>query len=164
MSGTGPDVSALLDALAGRFDRWRWAPGLTPAVVAAATGEPMTPSPSQVGERYLSSVSVRLPAQPYPVRLRWSDDEELALVEIPGPVPDPDWPTVLAQLGEPDVVHPHGRGPFPGSDQRCHLTLGLTLFDGAGLGYQAVWLYPPMAAHEYAARTVAFQTPTRARR
>ncbi|MEI2764386.1 MAG: hypothetical protein V9F82_01640 [Dermatophilaceae bacterium] len=164
MTGPGADTRALLDALAGRFDRWRWTAGLTAQVVAAATGIPMSPRPTRLGERTVGSVSVAIPPQPYAVRLRWEIDGELALVELSAPAADPDWPTVLAALGEPDLVHPPGRGPFPGSAQRCHLSRGVTVFDGAGLGYQAVWLYPPMSAQEYAARTAPWQTPTRVRR
>ncbi|MEI2732158.1 MAG: hypothetical protein V9G08_09195 [Dermatophilaceae bacterium] len=164
MMPTRPDPQALLDALAGRYERWHWSPGLTAEVVGAAIGIPLAPQPTHVGARTLHSTVAHIPTQPYAVRFRWDDDGELALVELAAPPATPDWATVLAALGDPDVVHPHGRGPLPGSDQLCFLTRGLTVFDGAGLGYQAVWLYPPTTAQEYAERTAAFQTPTRMRR
>jgi hypothetical protein len=75
----------------------------------------------------------------------------------------PSWPEVVDALGPPDVILDHGRGPHPGADQRCHFERGLTVFDGAGLGYQAVWLYPPMSATAYPELTGALETPQRGR-
>ena len=161
---TPPAGAGLLtEALAGRYDRWRWSPGLTPEVVGAALGVPLSPGPVRLAGRDLLGAVVTVPDQPYPVHLRWQRDGELALVELSQPPASPSWPAVVAALGEPDVVHPHGGGAYPGSEQRCHLDRGLTVFDGAGLGYQAVWLYPPTTPEEYGALTGAFETPTRSR-
>jgi len=153
----------LLDALSGRYDRWHWSPGLTPKVVGAALGLPLAPGPTRLAGRELRSAVAVVAGQPYAVRLYWEPGGELALVELSQPPAVPSWPAVIEALGEPDVVHPHGSGAIPGSEQRCHFDRGLTVFDGARLGYQAVWLYPPMTEQEYTARTAAFDTPTRPR-
>lgn len=150
-------AGALVDALAGRFDRWWWSPGLDPEVVGDAVRQELRP-PGQVrhgGRERLQAVT-DVAGQPWPVRFRWELDGELALVELSEPPADPSWPTVLAALGEPTVVLPRGRGPVPGGEQRCHLDRGITVFDSGGLGYQAVWLYPPMSAADYPERTGAF--------
>lgn len=162
-TGSTPDARPLTEALAGRYDRWRWRPGLTPRVVGAALGVDLSPGPVRLAGRDLLGAVVIVPDQPYPVHLRWRTDGELALVELSQPPAAPSWPAVIAALGEPDVVHPHGSGAHPGSEQRCHLDRGLTVFDGAGLGYQAVWLYPPTTPDEYAVLTGALATPTRSR-
>ena len=163
-ASSGAGASALLDALAGRLDRWRWSPGLTPEVVGQALGVHLAPGPARLQGRDLMQTAVTVPGQPYPVRLRWEVDGELALAELSAPVATPSWPDVLAALGDPTVVLDPGPGPFPGSAQRCHLDRGLTIFDGAGLGYQAVWLYPPMPQAEYGTRTGAFEPVRRTRR
>jgi hypothetical protein len=162
MNGSG--ATFLLEALAGRFDRWWWSPGLDPEAVGDAIRQELRP-PGRVrhGGRERTQAVVELDSQPYPVRFRWELDGELALVELSEPAVDPSWPAVLAALGEPDVVFEHGRGPVPGGDQRCHLSRGLTVFDSGDLGFQAVWLYPPMPADEYPERTGAFDPIQRAR-
>ena len=164
--GPGTDDTGarlLAEALAGRYDRWRWSPGLTPELVGATLGVRLSPAPLRVAGRDVLGAVVTVADQPYPVHLRWERDGELALVELSQPPATPSWPAVIAALGEPDVVHPHGSGAYPGSEQRCHLDRGITVFDGAGLGYQAVWLYPPTTPDAYAASTGAFVTPTRSR-
>ena len=157
------DAGPLTEALAGRYDRWRWSSGLTPQVVADALGVALSPGPVRLAGRDLLGAVVTVPDQPSAVRLLWELDGELALVELSQPAASPSWPAVIAALGAPDVVHPHGRGAHPVSEQRCHLDRGLTVFDGAGLGYQAVWLYPPTSPDKYGAVTGAFETPTRSR-
>jgi hypothetical protein len=156
-------VAALVDALAGRFDRWWWSAGLTPEVVGAALGAELTTGSAQLRGHPLQQTVVKVADQPYPVRFRWEVDGELALVELSAPNAAPSWGSVIEALGEPDAILGHGRGPMPGSDQRCHLDRGLTVFDSAGLGYQAVWLYPPMTADEYPERTGAFEPTQRMR-
>ena len=155
--------SLLLAALAGRYDQWRWSPGLSPDAVGAALGVALAPGPVRLVGRDLLGAVATVPTQPYAVRWHWTLDDELDLVQLSQPPATPSWPEVIAKLGDPTVVHPHGSGVFPGSEQRCYLDRGLTVFDGAGLGYQAVWLYPPMTQQEYAERTGAFTTPTRSR-
>ena len=156
-------AQSLLAALGGRFDQWWFSDGLTPDAVSAAVGQQLAPGPVlHSGHQRLQAV-VEFAGQPYPVRLRWEPDGELALVELSQPDVDPSWDAVLAALGEPDVIYPHGRGPVPGGDQRCYFDRGLTIFDSAGLGYQAVWLYPPMSADDYPGRTGAFDPINRAR-
>ncbi len=159
-----PDgVPLLLAALAGQYDRWRWSPGLSPDVVGEALGVALTPGPARLMGRDLLGAVTSIPTQPYPVRWHWQLDGRLELVQLSQPPAVPSWPEVIDKLGDPTVVHPHGSGVFPGSEQRCYLSRGLTVFDGAGLGYQAVWLYPPMTQEAYAERTGAFTTPTRSR-
>lgn len=158
------NVDALQQALAGRFDRWWWSSGLSPQVVGAALGIDVVTGPALLHGRALLQTVVRVHEQPFPVRLRWDQDGELAIAELSEPTADPSWDTVIAALGEPDEILAAGDGPFPGCEQRCHLTRGLTVFDGLGLGYQAVWLYPPTTADEYPAMTGAFERPQRARR
>lgn len=153
----------LLAALAGRIDRWWWSAGLTPEAVSAAVGQNLAPGPVLHSGRQRLQAMVEIELQPYPVRFRWESDGELALVELSQPLVDPSWATVLRALGEPDVIHEHGRGPVPGGDQRCHLDRGLTVFDSGGLGYQAAWLFPPMSAQDYPGRTGAFDPISRAR-
>ena len=156
-------VGALVAALEGRYDQWWWSSGLAPDVVGAALGVEITTGSARLGGRPLVQAMVTVGTQPYPVRVRWEPDGELALVELSTPPATPSWPAVIDALGTPDVVIEHGRGPLPGSDQRCHLDRGLTVFDGAGLGYQAVWLYPPMPADDYPERTGAFEPTQRMR-
>jgi hypothetical protein len=156
-------VESLVEALEGRFDRWWWSAGLTPEVVGAALKAELTTGRAQLRGHPLQQTVVTTAAQPYPVRFRWELDGELALVELSAPTATPSWPFVIEALGEPDVILEHGRGPVPGGDQRCHFERGLTVFDGAGLGYQAVWLYPPMPADEYPERTGAFEPIQRMR-
>ena len=156
-------VASLVDALAGRYDQWWWGPGLDPDVVGAALGASITPGQAQLAGRPLRQMVIEVAAQPYPVRFRWELDGVLALVELSAPPAEPSWPAVIEALGDPDVIFEHGRGPLPGSDQRCHFDRGLTVFDGAGLGYQAVWLYPPMTADDYPERTGAFEPIQRMR-
>ena len=156
-------AEALVEALAGRYDQWWWGPGLDPATVGAALGVEFTPGQAQLAGRPLRQAVIGVAAQPYPVRFRWELDGELALVELGAPPAEPSWPAVIEALGDPDVIFEHGRGPVPGSDQRCHFDRGLTVFDGAGLGYQAVWLYPPMTADDYPERTGAFEPIQRMR-
>lgn len=159
-----PDgLPLLLAALAGQYDRWHWSPGLSPDVVSTALGVAVTPGPARLVGRDLLGAATTVPTQPYVVRWHWTLDGQLQLVQLSQPPAEPSWPEVIAKLGDPSVVHPHGSGVLPGSDQRCYLDRGLTVFDGAGLGYQAVWLYPPMTQQEYAGRTGAFTTPTRSR-
>ncbi len=157
-------TDAFVAALAGRFDRWWWSPGLTPTALGDALGVRLAPAPARVGGREALQTVVDVAGQPYPVRLRWAPDGELALVTLSEPVVDPSWEAVLTALGEPDVVYPHGRGPVPGGDQRCHLDRGLTVFDSGDLGYQAVWLYPPLSAEAYPEHTGAFEPIRRTRR
>ena len=154
---------SLLAALAGRFDQWWFSPGLTPAAIATAIGQDIAPGPVLHSGRQRLQAMVEVDAQPYPLRLRWEPDGELALVELSQPAVDPSWEAVLLALGAPDVIHEHGRGPVPGGDQRCHFDRGLTIFDSGGLGYQAVWLYPPVSADDYPERTGAFDPINRAR-
>lgn len=156
-------AAALLAALQGRFDRWWWSPGLTPDVLGTAIGRDLSPAPVRPDGRPQLQTAIEVESQPYPVWLRWEMDGELALVQFSEPVVDPSWAAVLSELGDPDVIFEHGRGPVPGGDQRCHLDRGLTIFDSGGLGYQAVWLYPPMTAEEYPERTGAFEPIHRAR-
>lgn len=159
-----PDgVPLLLATLGGQYDRWRWSPGLSPDVVGGALGVALTPGPARLVGRDLLGAVATIPTQPYAIHWHWQLDGQLELVQLSQPPATPSWPEVIEKLGEPSVVHPHGSGVFPGSDQRCYLDRGLTVFDGAGLGYQAVWLYPPMTQDEYAERTGAFTTPTRSR-
>lgn len=157
------DAALLLAALTGRFDRWWWSTGLTPEVVGDILHTQLRPGPVRHGGRDRLQSVISVASQPYPVRLRWETDGELAIVELAQPDPDPSWPAVLAALGEPTMIVEHGRGPVPGGDQRCHLDRGLTVFDGGGLGYQAVWLYPPMSEQQYPERTGAFEPILRAR-
>jgi hypothetical protein len=157
-------ASMIADVLAGHFDRWHWSPDSTVDDVALAVGCEVTTGAGRLGERLLDQAVVTVPAQPHPVRFRWEPHGALALAELAAPVALPSWPAVIDALGEPDLVIAHGRGPYPGADQRCHLDRGLTVFDGAGLGYQAVWLYPPMTAAEYPKLTGALETPRRGRR
>lgn len=157
-------TGALIEALQGRYDRWWWSPGLTPAAVAAALGLPFETGPARLQGHDLQQAVIGVPGQPQPVLWRWELDGELALVELAQPPAEPSWASVLAALGPPDTIVGPGSGPFPGSTQRCHLARGLTVFDGAGLGYQAVWLYPPMTADEYPTRTGALEPVRRARR
>ncbi len=162
--GTPTDgVPLLVAALGGQYHRWHWSAGLSPDVVSKTIGVVLTPGRARLMGRELLSVVVNVATQPYAVRWHWSLDGELELVQLSQPPAAPSWPEVIEKLGEPSVVRPHGSGVFPGSEQRCHLDRGLTVFDGAGLGYQAVWLYPPMTQEEYAERTGAFTTPTRSR-
>lgn len=156
-------VEALVEALAGRYDEWWWSPGLTPDVVGAALGAEITTGAARLGGRPLRQAVVTVAAQPHAVRFRWEPDGELALVELSAPPAVPSWPAVIDALGEPDMIFEHGRGPVPGGDQRCYFDRGLTVFDGAGLGYQAVWLYPPMPTDDYPERTGAFEPIQRMR-
>ncbi len=163
MNPPAGDARSLLAAFAGRFDQWRYSAGLTPEAVSVAVGHDLAPGPVlHAGRRRLQAL-VEIAGQPYPLRLRWEPDGELALVELSQPAVDPSWEAVLLALGEPDIVYQHGRGPVPGGDQRCHFDRGLTIFDSGGLGYQAVWLFPPMSAEDYAERTGAFDPISRAR-
>lgn len=155
---------AFLAAMAGRFDSWWWSTGLSPEVIGGALGVQLQPAPVRFGGREALQAVVAVDSQPFPVRLRWTPDLELALVTLSEPAVDPSWDAVLTALGEPDVVYEHGRGPVPGGDQRCHLDRGLTVFDSGDLGYQAVWLYPPLAADDYPERTGAFEPIRRVRR
>lgn len=156
-------VESLVAAVDGRYDEWWWSAGLAPDVVGAALGVQITTGPARLCGRALLQAVVTVEQQPYPVRVRWEPDGELALVELSAPPATPSWRAVIEALGEPDVIFEHGRGPVPGSDQRCHFDRGLTVFDGAGLGYQAVWLYPPMPADEYPERTGALEPIQRMR-
>lgn len=155
---------AFLAAMAGRYDRWWWSPGMSPAVIGEAVGARLAPAPVRLGGHEALQAIITVDSQPYPVRLRWTPDGELALVTLSEPAVDPSWDAVLTALGDPDVVYEHGRGPVPGGDQRCHFDRGLTVFDSGDLGYQAVWLYPPLVADDYSARTGAFEPIRRARR
>lgn len=156
-------VDALVDALAGRFHRWWWSHGLSPDVVREALGVDLVTGPARLHGRALVQAVIRVDPQPYPVRLRWDETGELALAELSEPTADPSWDVVIECLGEPDGIIAAGSGPFPGSQQRCHLSRGLTVFDGSGLGYQAVWLYPPTTVGEYPLMTGALETPQRRR-
>lgn len=157
-------VEALTDALAGRFDRWYWSAGLTTDVVGHTLGIELTTGSTWLAGQEMQQTIVDTPEQLYPVRMRWTDDGELFLVEISRPNAHPSWPEMIDALGRPDVVFAFGGGPLPGSDQRCHLSRGLTVFDGGGLGYEAVWLYPPMTEDEYQTRTGAMETVRRRQR
>lgn len=156
-------AEALREALAGRFDRWWWSPGLTAEVIGAALRLDITPGPGRLQGRDLAQAVVTVDTQPNPVRFRWEADGELALVELSQPRARPSWPLVLEALGNPDEELDPGAGPYPGSSQRCHLQRGLTVFDGAGLGIQAVWLYQPMGSQEYPRRTGALEPVRRMR-
>ncbi|MCK0111699.1 hypothetical protein MWU75_06060 [Ornithinimicrobium sp. F0845] len=163
---TGPHAArlkALRLAMEGRFDCWQWSAGLTPEAVEPVLGGRISPEPGRLVGRDLLHAVITVPQQPHAVQFRWEADGELALVELSDPSAVPSWPAVIEALGSPDVIYPHGQGPWPGSEQRCHFDRGLTIFDGAGLGYQAVWLYPPTSPTDYGALTGAFETPTRAR-
>jgi hypothetical protein len=157
-------TDAFLAAMAGRFDLWWWSSGMSPTALGDALGARLTPAPIRVGGREALQTVITVAGQPYPVRLRWTTDGELDLVALSEPAVDPSWEAVLNALGEPDIIHAHGRGPVPGGDQRCHLDRGLTVFDSGDLGYQAVWLYPPLSADEYPEHTGAFEPIRRARR
>jgi hypothetical protein len=157
-------AAALGEVLAGRFDMWWWTPGLSPRSVGTVLGRTLAPGPGRLQGRDLQQVVVAVPGQPYPVRFRWETDGELALVELSQPAAQPSWPAVLAALGPPALVLAPGGGPFPGSTQLCHLERGLTVFDGEGLGIQAVWLYPATTSDEYAERTGALEPVRRMRR
>jgi hypothetical protein len=139
-------------------------PGLTPEAVGAALGVHVATGPARLQGHDLQQAVIPVPSQPHPVLCRWDLDGELALVELAQPPAEPSWASVLEALGPPGAIVAPGSGPFPGSTQRCHLDRGLTVFDGAGLGYQAVWLYPPMTADEYPTRTGALEPVRRARR
>lgn len=157
-------AESIVEALAGRFDRWRWSPGLTPSAVGESLGVTIEPGEALFCGEIVQQAVITVDMQPQPVRMRWDRSGELIIAELRAPTAAPSWEFVIDALGAPDVVLEHGRGPYPGSDQRCHLGRGLTVFDGAGLGYQAVWLYPPMTAEEYPSRTGAFEPVHRPRR
>jgi hypothetical protein len=157
-------ADAFLAAMAGRYDGWWWSTGMSPEVIGDALGVRLAPAPARFGGCEVLQTVVAVDSQPFPVRLRWTVDRELALVTLSEPAVDPSWDAVLTALGEPDVVYEHGRGPVPGGDQLCHLDRGLTVFDSGDLGYQAVWLYPPLAAGDYPGHTGAFEPIRRVRR
>lgn len=157
-------AESFLAAMAGRYDQWWWSSGLSPAVIGDALGVPLAPGPVRHAGREALQTVVTLDNQPYPVRLRWTPAGELDFVALSEPAVAPSWAAVLAGLGEPDIVYDHGRGPVPGGDQRCHFDRGLTVFDSGGLGYQAVWLYPPLTADDYPGHTGAFEPNRRMRR
>jgi hypothetical protein len=153
----------IAEALAGRFDRWRWSPGLSPEVIGATLDRPIVEAPVRHAGHDRSQAVVEVAAQPFPVRLRWDPDGELALVEFREPRPDLSWAAVLHSLGPPETTFEHGRGPIPGGDQLCYLSRGLTVFDSGGLGYQALWLYPPLTPEQYPGHTGAFESVQRMR-